>query len=57
MEDTAEARVEALRTEVAELERQVAEMASVDPARLREEPLVPARGGVKLLRYDLVWVY
>jgi len=57
MEDTVEARVAALRTEVADLERQVAEMAVVDPARLLEEPLAPARGGVKLLRYDLVWVY
>jgi hypothetical protein len=57
MEDTAEARLEALRAEVAELERQLAEVSEVDPARLREETLVPARGGVKLLRYDLVWVY
>jgi hypothetical protein len=57
MEDTAEARLEALRAEVRELERQVAETASVDPARLVEESLAPARGGVGLLRYDLIWVH
>ena len=57
MEDTAEARLEALRAEVAELERQLAETAAVDPDRLVEESLAPVRGGVGLLRYDLVWVY
>jgi hypothetical protein len=57
LEDTAEGRVEAERAEVAELERQLAEMATVDPARLQAEAQLPARGGVKLLRYDLIWVY
>jgi len=57
MEDTAEARVEALRAEVADLEREIRDLAEVDPGRLVEEPLVPAKSGVKLLRYDLVWVY
>ena len=57
MEGTAEARLEALRAEVAELERQLAETAAVDPDRLVEESLAPVRGGVGLLRYDLVWVY
>jgi hypothetical protein len=57
LENTAEARTEALRAEVAELERQVAEVTAVEPARLQAEALAPARGGVKLLRYDLVWVY
>ena len=42
--------------EVADLERQPAEMTAVDPARLVEEALAPVRGGVELLRYDLVWV-
>jgi hypothetical protein len=57
LENTAEARAEALRAEVAELERQVAETVSVDPARLHAQAQAPARGGVKLLRCDLVWVY
>ena len=56
MEGTAEARLEALRAEVAELERQLAETAAVDPDRLVEESLAPVRGGVGLLRYDLIWV-
>ena len=57
MEGTAEARLEALRAEVAELERQLAEATAVDPDRLVEEPVAPVRGGVGLLRYDIVWVY
>jgi hypothetical protein len=57
MEGTAEARLEALRADVAELERQLAETTSVDPARLVEESLAPVRGGVGLLRYDLIWVH
>jgi len=57
MEDTAEARLEALRAEVAELERQLAEATAVDPGRLGEETLAPVRGGVELIRYDLIWVH
>ena len=57
MEGTAEARLEALRSEAAELERQLAEATLVDPARFVEESIAPVRGGVGLLRYDLVWVY
>jgi hypothetical protein len=57
MEGTAGARLEALRAEVSELERQLAEATAVDPARLVEERLAPVRGGVELLRYDLVWVH
>jgi len=57
MEDTAEARLEALRAEVAELERQLAEATAVDPGRLVEETLAPVRGGVELIRYDLIWVH
>ena len=57
MEGTAEARLEALRAEVSELERQLAETAAVDPDRLVEESLAPVRGGVGLLRYDLIWVF
>ncbi len=57
MEDTAEARLAALKAEVAELEQSLTATVEVDPARLEAEPLLPPRGGVKLLRYDLVWVY
>jgi hypothetical protein len=57
MEDTAEARLAALKAEVAELERQLVEGTLVEPSRLVEETLLPTRGGVKLLRCDLVWVY
>jgi hypothetical protein len=57
MENTAEARVAALKAEVAELERQMAEMRAIDPARLLPQTVVPARTHVKLLRYDLLWVY
>jgi len=57
MEGTAEARLEALRAETADLERQLAEATSVDPARLVEESLAPVRGGVELIRYDVIWVY
>ena len=57
MEDNAEARVEALRAELAQLEQQLAAATQVDPARLEEQALVPARGSVKLLRCDFLWVY
>jgi hypothetical protein len=57
IEDTAEARVEALRAEVAELEQDLAAYTVVDPTRFTEQPLLPVKSGVKLLRYDLVWVY
>jgi hypothetical protein len=57
IEGTAEARVAALRTEVAELEQELGAHTDVDPARFTEQVLVPAKTAVKLLRYDLVWVY
>jgi len=57
MEGTAEARLDALRAEVAELEQQLGDATVVDPGRFVEESLAPVRGGVGLLRYDLVWVY
>jgi hypothetical protein len=31
--------------------------AEIDPGRFAEQELVPATTGVKLLRYDLLWVY
>jgi DNA helicase HerA-like ATPase len=57
MEGTAEARLETLRAETAELERQLAETTVVDSARLVEESLAPVRGGVELIRYEITWVY
>jgi hypothetical protein len=57
LEDKAEARLEATRAEVAALERELAEIVDVDSESLEEKTLRPTRGGVKVLRYDLVWVY
>jgi hypothetical protein len=57
LENTAEARVEALKTEVADLESKLAETTAVDPSRFQETEVVPAKGDVKVLRYDIVWVY
>jgi hypothetical protein len=56
MENNALARVEALRAEVADLGRQLADAETIDHARFEAETLVPARTAVKVLRYDLVWV-
>ena len=57
LEDKAEARLDATRTDLADLERGLANILAVDPQRLEEETLTPARSGVKVLRRDLVWVY
>jgi hypothetical protein len=57
MEGTAEARVEALKAEIADLEQELAAHTSVDPERLQSTTVVPTRTQVKLLRYGIVWVY
>ena len=57
MEGTAEARVEALKAEIADLEQELAAHRSVDPERLQSTTVVPTRTQVKLLRYGIVWVY
>jgi uncharacterized protein DUF87 len=57
MEGNAEARVEALQAELAELESELRALTSVDPARFEERDLVPSRTDVKVLRYDVLWVY
>jgi hypothetical protein len=57
MENTAEARVEALKAEIAALEEQLSAHTAVDPARLQSSTVVPTRTQVKLLRYGIVWVY
>jgi hypothetical protein len=51
LEGRAETRIDLLRQEIAALE------AAVDPNRLEERTILPAKGDVKLLRYDVVWVY
>jgi hypothetical protein len=57
METNAEARVEQLKEELASLEAELQALAAVDPKRFEERTLTPARGGVKILRYDVVWVW
>ena len=57
LENTAEARVDALKAEIADLESQLASASAVDPARFEEKKVVPARTDVSILRYDVVWVY
>jgi hypothetical protein len=55
MQDAAEARVQALRAEVAELERQLQEARTVDVARFTSEVVTPLRGGFSILRTALLW--
>jgi hypothetical protein len=57
MEDNAEARVESLKAEIASLQTDLAAIENVDPARFEPLDLVPSRTDVKLLRYDVLWVY
>jgi hypothetical protein len=57
MENNAEARVADLRVEVAELDKQVSALMMVDASRFEERTITPARSDVKVLRYDLVWLY
>ena len=57
LENTAEAKVEALKAEIADLESQVEATSSVDSARFEEKKVVPARTDVSILRYDVLWVY
>jgi hypothetical protein len=56
LENNAEARVDALRAEVADLRQQLTETQTIDPSRFEEQTVVPARTAVKILRYDLVWI-
>lgn len=57
MEDAAQARVDALKAEVAELERQVTQLMVVDESRFEHREVRPARTDVDVLRYELLWVY
>ncbi len=56
MENTAEARVEALQAEIAGLEQELSAHTAVDSARLQSSTVIPTRTQVKLLHYGIVWV-
>jgi hypothetical protein len=57
LENTAEAKIDALKAEIAGLEADLAGLTAVDADRFQAQEIVPARSDVKILRYDLVWVY
>jgi hypothetical protein len=57
MENTAQARVEALQGEIARLEEELQAVLAVDPSRFEEKTLVPSDAGVEILGCDVVWVY
>jgi hypothetical protein len=57
MENNAEARVASLRVEIQALEEQVQQLSDVDATRFERKQIVPAKTDVKLLRYDVVWIY
>jgi hypothetical protein len=57
MENTAESRVEALKAEVAALEAEAGASGSIDLDRFQQRTVLPARGDLDLLRYDVLWVY
>ncbi len=57
MENNAEARVDGLKTEIADLEAQLQAVSSFDPVRFEAKELLPARADVTILRYDVLWVH
>jgi hypothetical protein len=57
MESTAEARIEALKAEIADLVEEEKRLKVVDPSRFEERLSSPSRRDVKILRFDVVWVY
>ena len=58
MENQAEDRVEALQVaRWRELDQKVTSLMVIDDARFEQRPLLPVKSDVKVLRYDLVWVY
>lgn len=57
MENTAEARVEKLEAEIRQLETEMEDMATVDPARFEERLVKPASTNVALIRYEIVWAF
>jgi hypothetical protein len=57
MENAAEARVAGLKQEIATIEKDIAALTSVDPARFEPRTIIPSRTQVKVLRSALLWVY
>jgi hypothetical protein len=57
MENAAEARVAGLRQEIAILEKDIAALTTVNPARFEPRTIVPSKTQVKVLRSALLWVY
>jgi Helicase HerA, central domain len=57
MENTLEAKLEALKADLAETASELQQQGDVDAGRLQELSLVPAKTAVKILRYEIVWVY
>ena len=56
MESTGRSAIERLRAEVAELEAQLEEVSSVDPARFESRSIKPAKSDVAVIRYDILWI-
>jgi len=56
MEDAAEARRDALKAEVDDLNGQLTGLVNVDATRFEQRDVRPAKADVKLLRYELLWV-
>jgi hypothetical protein len=56
MQDAAEAKVAALKAEVAQLEQELAAARDVDVARFASETLVPLKSGFSVLRTALLWM-
>ena len=57
MENTADARVEALDLQIRQLQEQLNEVVAVDPSRFEERVVKPAKTDVSIIRFDIVWVY
>jgi hypothetical protein len=56
MEKTAESRFESLKAEIAGLEADLAALSQVDPARLEEKALKPAKADITVMRQDVLWI-
>jgi hypothetical protein len=57
MENAAEARVAGLKQEIETIEKDIAALTTVNPARFEPRTIVPSRTQVKVLRSALLWVY
>ena len=49
--------MERLKSEVAQLDQKVTSLMVIDDARFEQRPILPVKSDVKVLRYDVVWVY